>query len=314
MASRYEKNILLQPDLIRAVLDCPRPRWMDDLLKRRVFFVGIGSSFHAAQISKALWRRHVSVDAYAAQSFDFSRMPHPVGAGDCVVLFSHRGSKSFTVEAAAAAKKAGAVTVGLTGRESPWKDNLVHRLDTCEPEDTGAFTKSLTSTLAWIARWIDRPKLTQGLRSAVGRLDEGPPFPRLAAGSDVVLLGDLEREWVARETALKLNEAAYLRARAYGLEEFLHGPGISVGKGSLVVAFSDRREPRWKAVRGYLRAIKVPLAECDADGTPTEARWLSQLFWGQRLTLDACRRLGLDPDDLRARDPRYKKAREKLAL
>lgn len=313
MPSRYEKNIRLQPRLIRAVLAARRPAWMEALRRRRITFVGIGTNYHAARIAQWLWRKRVSAEAYAVPSFDFVRMPQPVGRGDVVVVLSHRGTKSFTVESAAAARRAGAVTVGITGRASPLKP-LTHRIESCEMEDTGAFTKSLTTTLGWIVRWMGDPELESGLGKACGRLMAGPAFPRLRPDTDVVLVGDLGREWVAREIALKLEEAAYLRARAFGLEEFLHGPRISVGTGSLVVAFTDRREPRWKTLRDYLRTVEVPLHEYDGGGLPAEVSWLSQLFWGQRLALEACRQLGVDPDDLRSHDPRYRKARERLSL
>ncbi|MBI3552478.1 MAG: SIS domain-containing protein [Elusimicrobia bacterium] len=306
MASRYEKNIALQPGLIRAILASPRPAWMDELKPRPVYFVGVGTSFHLAQIAKMLWRRHVSLKAHAAHSFDFARIPQPAGKGDVVVLLSHRGTKSYTVESANAAHKAGATTVGITSVGSPWKDSLDHKIEACEAEDTGAFTKSMTSTLAWIARWIDAPNLTKELLSACGNLEAGPSFPMLGPDADVVLLGDLEREWIAREISLKLQEAAYLRARPFGLEEFLHGPRISVDAKSSVLAFVSE-EPRWQTVREYLKAVEVPLLEIKGG-------WLEQLFWGQRFTAEACRQLGLDPDTLRTQDPRYKKAREALSL
>ena len=313
MASRFETNILRQPELIGAVLDSPRPAWMARLRSRRVHFVGIGTSRHAAQIAECLWRRWVSPRAAAVHSFDFVRLPQPVARGDAVVLLSHRGSKSFTVQAAAKARRLGAVTVAITGRGSRWRHRVDHRLETCEPEDTGAFTKSLTTTLAWIVRWIGEPGLEEGARRACARLPEGPAFPRVSAGTDLILLGDLEREWVARETALKLQEAARLRARAFGLEEFLHGPRISAGPGSLAVAFGSP-EPRWRAVLDYLKTIAVPAVVVEDSQTPAPARWLSQLFWGQRLTLSACRDLRRDPDSLRTEEPLYRPARKKLVL
>jgi glutamine---fructose-6-phosphate transaminase (isomerizing) len=305
-SSRYEKNIGLQPGLISGILKASRPAWMDELKDKPVYFVGVGTSFHLAQIAKMLWRKHVSLKAHAVHSFDYARIPQPAGKGDVVVLFSHRGTKSFTVEAAKKASAAGATTVAFTGIGSPFKDGLDHRVETCENEDTGAFTKSMTSTLAWIARWIDAPLLAQELLDACAKLGQGGRFPQLTAETDVVLLGDLEREWVAREISLKLQEAAYVRARPFGLEEFLHGPRISVDDRSTVVAFTSD-EPRWQTVRDYLTTIEVPLLEIQAS-------WLSQLFWGQRFTADACRQLAIDPDALRAHDARYKAAREKLSL
>lgn len=305
-ASRYEKNILLQPELVSMILAKPRPAWMGELKDRQVYFVGVGTSFHLAQISKMLWRRHVAHKAHAVHSFDYARIPQPAGEGDVVVLFSHRGTKSFTVEAARRAREAGATTVAFTGIDSPFRENLIYRIETCENEDCGAFTKSMTSTLAWIARWIDSPSLKDELVAAGKTLGSGPGFPAVGQDTDVILLGDLEREWVAREIALKLQEAAYLRARPFGLEEFLHGPRISADAKSVVVAFSSE-EPRWQTVRDYLREIEVPLVEVTCS-------WLSQLYWGQRFTADACRQLGLNPDDLRTQDPRYKSARERLSL
>ena len=94
--------------------------------------------------------------------------------------------------------------------------------------------------------------------------------------------------------------------RAYGLEEFLHGPHISVGKGSLVIGFSTVSETRWDDAHRYLDTVGVPFLDV------ANADWLAQILWGQRFTIDACRRLGIDPDDLRSQEPAYKKALAEL--
>ncbi len=307
MASHFEKNVALQPGLIVDILAAPRPEWMEPLKKcRRIYFVGVGTNYHVAQIARALWRRHVCPEAYAAHSFEFARLPQPVGPKDVVVLLSHRGTKSFTVESAAVAHRAGATTVGFTGRGSPWKEHLSHRIETSDNEDSGVFSKSMTTTLAWIASWIDSAALTREILAACRNFESEPAFPAVGAATDIILIGDLEREWVARETALKLQEAAYLRARPFGLEEFLHGPRISAGPGSLVVGFVSR-EGRWLTVRDYLSTVDVPFIEVSGS-------WLEQLFWGQRFTTHACRALGLNPDLMRTQDARYKRARESLSL
>src|SRR5579859_3771150 len=125
--SRYEKNIFLQPGLIERILDSSLPAWMKTK-PERIFFVGVGTNFHAAKIAEWLWRRYVSPDAWAVHSFDFVRMPQPVRAGDTVVLFSHRGTKSFTVEAAKMAAKLKTITVALTGEGGKWESPLAHRI------------------------------------------------------------------------------------------------------------------------------------------------------------------------------------------
>ncbi|MDD5303003.1 MAG: hypothetical protein PHS14_07815, partial [Elusimicrobia bacterium] len=175
-------------------------------------------------------------------------------------------------------------------------------------EDPGAFTNSFTTTMVWLNRGAGKPALLAPFPRAGTSLNWGPDSPKVSADTDLVLLGDGLREWVACETALKLLETAHLRVRAYGLEEFLHGPHISVGPGSLVVGFSTVGETRWDAAHRYLDAIGVPFLDVANDD------WLAQILWGQRFTIDSCRRLGIDPDLLRSDEPSYKKALAALSL
>ena len=311
--SKYEKNIFLQPGLVREILTAPVPAWMRKR-PRRTFFVGIGTNFHAAQLARWLWSRYVSPDVWAVHSFDFVRSPQPVRPKDVVVLLSHRGGeKSFTVQAGKTARKLQAMTVSMSGRGAEWSVPLNHQIETCELEDTGPFTKSFTTTLAWIAAWIGNARLKNELVKACSSIESGPEFPGNADKSDLIFIGDGPREWIAREINLKVQETAYRRARAYGLEEFLHGPQVSAAGDSQVVAFSSG-DARWQAARDYLRTIEVPLLEIRSDsmGLSDDAGWLWQIFWGQRLAAEICRRLSLDPDTLRMEDPRYRRAWEAL--
>ncbi|MDE2490112.1 MAG: hypothetical protein KGM24_04645 [Elusimicrobia bacterium] len=305
MSSRFERSVRAQPALVRAVLDAPAPSWLKRPAGRKVFLVGVGTNHHAARLAAWQWSR-AGLDARAVHAYDFVARPYRLGRGDLGVFLSHRGGRSYTVRAERAARRAGAETVVVTARGSDW--DAPRRLQTGPLEDTGAYTQSFTTTLAWLARWPERPALLAPFRRLSAALRGGPSFPRVAAATDLLLIGDGPREWVARETALKVMEAASLRARAFGLEEFLHGPCVSAGRGSLAVAFSAPGEPRWRAARAYLREIGVPLVEVRS------ADWLAQVLWGQRFTLAACRRLGIDPDLLRGDEPRYRRARSFLKL
>jgi fructoselysine-6-P-deglycase FrlB-like protein len=297
--SRYEANVFAQPGLVRAALSSPAPSWFKPPKGRKVFLVGVGTNHHAARLAAWLWSR-VGLDARAAHAYDFVVRPYRLGRGDLAVFLSHRGSKSYTVAAEAMARRAGAETVVVTCAGSPWKSP--RRIETGPMENTGAFTQSFTTTMAWLLRWPGKPALLAPFKKMERSLRWGPPFPRIRPETDLVLLGDGPREWVAREIALKLQEAAYVRARPFGLEEFLHGPRVSVGEGSVVVGFSSRKEKRWNAVRRYLKTIEVPFVEAASED------WLAQILWGQRFTLECCRRLEIDPDLLRADDPRYRRA------
>lgn len=299
-ASRFEANVLRQPALIREALAAPAPAWLRPPRGRKAFLVGVGTNHHAARLAAWLWSR-AGLDARAAHSYDFVARPYRLGRGDLGVFLSHRGgSRSYTVRAERMARRAGAETVAVTARGSAW--DAPRRLETGPLEDTGAFTQSFTCTMTWLLRWAGKPALLAPFKRPERALRWGPDFPALRLDTDVVLVGDGLREWAAAEVALKLQEAAYLRARAFGLEQFLHGPRISVGAGSVVIAFSSPKERRWEAVRRYLRLVQVPFVEAASED------WLAQTVWGQRLTVDACRRLGIDPDLLRSDDPRYKRA------
>jgi glucosamine 6-phosphate synthetase-like amidotransferase/phosphosugar isomerase protein len=58
-------------------------------------------------------------------------------------------------------------------------------------------------------------------------LEKELPFKvQLPKFFNLVIVGDLIREIVAHEVALKISETSYLPVRSFGLEEFLHGPEL----------------------------------------------------------------------------------------
>ena len=60
----------------------------------RLFFVGIGTSFHAARVDEHLAREYGGgVDARAVHSFDVARYGPEVAPEDLVGGISHRGNK-----------------------------------------------------------------------------------------------------------------------------------------------------------------------------------------------------------------------------
>ena len=305
--SRYEANLWFQPALLRAALAAPAPAWLKRPDGRKCFLVGVGSNHHAARIAAWEWSR-AGLDARAVHAHDFVSRPYRLGRGDLGVFLSHRGGRtSYTVRAERLARRGGAETVAVCGQGAAWPGPS-RRLETCELEDTNAFTKSVTTTLAWLLRWAGAPRLLAPFRRVDASLRWGPRFPEAGPQDDLVLIGDGPREWVATETALKIQETSYLRARSFGLEEFLHGPLVSVGKGSTVVGFTSPREKRWSAARRFLAAVGVPFTEAASED------WLAQTLWGQRFALELCRRRGLDPDALRADDPRYARVKRSLGL
>ena len=48
--------------------------------------------------------------------------------------------------------------------------------------------------------------------------------------TNFVIIGDLIREAISHEVALKISETCYLPVTSLGLEQFLHGPKVTIDK------------------------------------------------------------------------------------
>ena len=217
----YETNILNQPLEWRRILEVPLPSRLSTLDLERVYFVGIGSSFWVAKIAEFLWREYVQLDAIAINSYDFVSSKHLVSANDIVVVFSHRGTKTYSIRALEIAKERyGATTVLITGLQSPISinTNADIRIETCPQENCGAFTISITSALIRFLQCIDL--FTKGLidRFTVWLESFRLPFsiqklPKFH--NKLIIVGDLIREAIAHEVALKVSETSYVCCKEF---------------------------------------------------------------------------------------------------
>lgn len=324
MTFLYESNILNQPNEWKKILDVPLPPELSILDFKRIYFIGIGSSFWVAKIAEFLWREYVHMDAIAINSYDYVNSEYFVQENDVVTVFSHRGTKTFSRRALEIAKQRyGATTVLITGLQSQIPTNAVDiRIETCPQENCGAFTISLTSAIIRILQWIDifsnvlidrfRTWLeTLRLPYNIQRL---PNFP-----NNLILVGDLIREAIAHEVALKISETSYLPVRSYGTEQFLHGPRVTLDKESSLIAFTSTSEDRQDSLIRYANAIGAELIEINDnkqsfDSLPNEFNWLAQLVWGQQLALELAKKLGTNPDTVRRDQSIYSNAGKEISL
>jgi fructoselysine-6-P-deglycase FrlB-like protein len=102
---------------------------------------------------------------------------------------------------------------------------------------------------------------------------------------NLVIAGDLIHEVVAHEVALKISETSYLPVRSFGLEEFLHGPRVTLDNITSLIIFSSLTEPRQEALVNYAKTIGCEVMDIHEElfGLPKEFGWLAQLLWGQQL-------------------------------
>lgn len=117
-----------------------------------------------------------------------------------------------------------------------------------------------------------------------------PKFP-----GKMVIVGDLIREVVAHEVALKISETCYIPVRSFSLEQFLHGPRVTIDRQSSLVAFTvSVTEPRKDSLIKYAESIGTEVIEINENtfnGIPKEFTWLAQLLYGQELALELSKRL-----------------------
>jgi fructoselysine-6-P-deglycase FrlB-like protein len=326
--SVYERNVLNQPKVWRNLLNTKLPSRLESVLSspKRIVFVGIGSSYWAAKISEFLWRDYALVDGgkdpISVQSFDFVKISNLyLCPEDLVIVFSHRGTKTFSMQALdIARKKYDATTALITGIGSPIsKPKAVDfRIETCAQETSGAFTISLTTAIVRIIQLIgySNKVVLDRFKETVEKFTLPVEIQLPKYYANLVIVGDLIREVVAHEISLKIAETTYLPVRSYGLEEFLHGPRVTLDRRTTLLIFSNISESRRKSLMKYARTVGSEVIDVHENlfQVPKEYRWLCQLVWGQLFALELSKKLGTNPDSVRADQYPYDKARETLTL
>jgi glucosamine--fructose-6-phosphate aminotransferase (isomerizing) len=339
-----------QPELIEQVLAgrAEIERAADAVArKERITFVGIGTSLHAARVAES-WMREFSGGRFLThceQSFELVHHPIAFGAGDAVIVITHTGTTTASLEALRMARAAGALTVLITGQMSgPTSSDGVRGADfhiqTCEQEVAFAYTKSYTTALAVLARLIARvverknllviPPPVATLERVPGLLRDALQLEsatrelaeRLAALARIEIFGSGAAWATASEAALKIKEACYIAAEGFETEEILHGPFSETdARGSLVGLFTggatDERGRQILRAAGELKmpraAITVPSANHDLSAeqilqVPEAPEWLAafvHLIPLQLLTYFLALERGVSPDSGRMEQPAH---------
>ena len=309
--------IVDQPQLIEQVFAKSRPA-IDRAVqaaaaRKRIVFIGIGTSLNAANIAER-WMRHHSAGralARAEQSFEFAHYPLALGAEDVAVIITHTGTTSASVEALRTARKMGAIAIAVTGH-NPGEGVLDadFRIETCEQEVAFAYTKSYTTALAALALFIlgvlEKRGLLKDASSARAALEKIPALMREALKTETkvreaaVLIAERQRIvffgagtcWAtACEAALKIKETSYIAAEGFETEEILHGPFSEIDDRDAMIGMltGDSADERARTILraagelGMLRmAVTTPSANRDiaADhviAVPEAPPWLAAL-------------------------------------
>jgi glucosamine--fructose-6-phosphate aminotransferase (isomerizing) len=287
-----------QPDDLRRVLadSGPAERAAERIQGRRVLLAGTGTSWHAANHG-AFLLRHAGIEAWAVQADESVLHGPEAAAEDALILLSHRGTKTYTSEALARARTAGAETVQISSIGAPGAD-----VETCAPETSSAFTSSHLCAILRLAQ------IARALGAELGDLAEVPDAVAAElddASSDLApperllqYVGSGTNAWVAAEGGLKIRETAYVAAAGYSMEYLLHGPSVAVGSGDGLVVLdgggdaSSRLEVVAAAIEGH--GATVHRFRRSSLGEPLSVFPLTTVV--QRIALAGAERLGTNPD------------------
>ncbi len=150
----FYEAIKRQPADLSRVLDEARPAAAQaaERLARatRLYLCGVGTSYHAAQVGEALFRTF-GVDAWAVHSFDFAIHPPQLSPDHAVLVISHEGTTTYSLEAMRLAERHAGTFIRITGMGSEVPDvGIVIR--TVQQELSSAHTSSYLAAMAVLAR------------------------------------------------------------------------------------------------------------------------------------------------------------------
>ncbi len=266
--------ILGQPGFVRETLD--RLREVDARAflgsAKHLLVTWCGTSFHAAMIGARMLQEALRSETTVHAVHAYDLLHGVVLPEDCSVLgVSHSGTTSTTNDALALARRSGVTTRGLCGlpasrmgeaAESMLVIGSVH-------DHSWANTMSYTTQLTAFARLAEAvaparrdlfPGGLDGLPDLVASALNCEPLvrrlaKRVAATSRVTFLGSRLDEVTALEAALKIRETCSFPASGYHVEQFLHGPFLSLDHRESVIALrsNDDDDRETQILRGLER-------------------------------------------------------------
>lgn len=253
---------------------------------RNLVVTGCGTSFHAAMIGARMLQEALG-DGTAVHAVHAYDLLHGfVLPADCMVLgVSHSGSTSTTNDALALARRSGVATRGLCGIPgSPMAEVAESLLVIGSLHDhSWANTMSYTTQLTAFARLAEvlasepRGLIPTQVDSVSGLIERALACEasvrrlarRVASSSRITFLGSGLDEVTALEAALKIRETCSFPASGYHVEQFLHGPFLSLDRREAVIALrsNDDDERETQILRGLERTGAIVATMGEAAGT-----------------------------------------------
>ena len=279
-------QIVSQADQIATVLERERDHCAELAERlgrcRRIYLVGIGTSWHAAVAGATMMRSGPEV--FAANSFEFCTDTPPIGAGDAAIILSHTGAKRVSYEALDVAREHGAFTIAVSSTEPGPRvavaDELIH---TCPGETSAAYTVSYTTALTVLtmldAAMAGELEALERLPGLVVEVLATEPLVQNVVEQHAARRRFVSAGWgsgraTAYEVALKIKETSRSNCEGFQIEHLLHGPFCELDADCLLTVIASAAPDRGRAadlVRAA-RALGAPVwALCHAEPDELEA-------------------------------------------
>ncbi|MCK7556880.1 glutamine--fructose-6-phosphate transaminase (isomerizing) [Chitinophaga sedimenti] len=253
----------------------------EDMLKnaKRIIMVACGTSWHAGLIAEYVIEELCRIPVEVEYASEFRYRNPVIGEGDVIIAISQSGETADTLVAIEAAKKKGAIILGVCNVVGSSIARLSHAgaYTHAGPEIGVASTKAFTAQLAvlnMIALKIakDRGTITdQRYQYLLNELDAisdkvaaalklSDEIATIAAkykdARDFLYLGRGYNFPVALEGALKLKEISYIHAEGYPAAEMKHGP-IALVDEHLPVVFVATKDSYYEKIVSNIQEIKA---------------------------------------------------------
>ncbi|MDQ1912773.1 SIS domain-containing protein [Paenibacillus sp. GD4] len=298
---------------------------------RSITFVGCGSSYCLSESAASSVRLRAGIPSTALAGGDLMLNPkryRPLLADTLLVAPSRSGSTSEVVEAVRLIQADQHVPILAIScvADSPLSKQADFSLELPWAFDhsvcqTRTVTNLYTVNLLLAAFLGDDEELIADVKKAIdqgeaymARVEAGLRETARAAWTNAVVLADGELQGLAAEGAIALTEIAKVQAHAYHLLDVRHGPMVTVGpdtlviaaisgegtvhqqnllrdikgRGATVIAFADRAEA--------IPDEHVDLAVISDHELDVAAQGIPFIFLPQIAALTSAERQGIDPD------------------
>lgn len=313
----------------------------------RIYLVGTGSSYHAAEIGSWFFNRKKSKTVHEAvplTAFRFVNYTPLLDRNDIVIVISHRGYKQYSSASVRKASELGCTVAAVTGKNSSIAEQDVDfLLRTVEQEKSSAHTVSMTASMSVLLA-ISLAALEKGnedeIRSSISDISRQVQLA-LECGTHVRnMLSEMfgvERVWisgsgpneaVAKEGALKIQETSYTDAYGFETEQLIHGPlrAANIESDLFLPVIWGKGKQRSRELVSALKAaggrIVTISDSADDQYNCLQGNLSLEEIFSPFVTLVPLQLIALhlsavketDPDSFRGNDPRFRKVDEILKL